>query len=1251
MGEDPSRRIWFGIEGGAIRYDGFRWQKFGIESSAMSFAQSGDVFFAATRSAIYRFKNDAFQQVFPLDDQRHWVIEDLTSSADGGLWAATNWGAVHLQGLRYTPSHADWKRITLLSTAEIVKQFQVEVDAEAIETVIVAETESRRWQSGAGICVLSSDPERNVVIAVAEDGPAARAGIKIGDRITSINGEQRNSVFQRELQGATGRTLQISAERAGETELIRTNIVFDQLDGSYRVFRPFRVAQHAAGTVWFASRLGHIYSASGDTGDQFRWTYHTRQHNLAPVGMPSIAVTDKGLVAVGRNTSNRAMLKYDGESWSAFELPRGIGSSILALNNGKILVGTNGAVLSVGPGGRVVDHAMQDYGIFGNDVILKMASDNALWILGEGSFALRVEPQDTWTSFEGLDYQDSGSDSVDWFISNQLSVVARENDQWRAYNASHGLMSAPLRVAVTKTGDVWAAGSHEGVAATARLEGDRWVRKLHPELSWGIDRRAVFEDRDGRMWFGAAVNQQVEEGNRGGVIRFDGQNWKHFRPTNRLDFVYGIAQTKDGSLWFAGPSLVQILPNDTFGEQADLPIAVQGFCDSVAHDEQGRLWVGTRANGLVLLTIRDSNGLRYAAEVYDESTQLSNNRIKSISVLSDNSVLVGTPAGFDRFDGESWARAPLPSMLAFGVDYSGMREGRDGDIWLNSVGLGHVSRDLAQGTGADLSGAVSKIRTYRFGRDSVAPETRIDARPTESMYGNEVVVGWSGSDHFNRTEPSDLVFSWRIGDQPWRPFSSNGQVSLQNLGVGEHRIQVRARDADFNVDATPAETTVVILPALWQRSWFRGLLLLTGVLMILGIVQTFRVFRSEASLQVSNQKLIAAEHELRNANSSLEKRVSLRTKELNDANQRLYESEVKYRSIVEDQSEYIVRFDADKKPTFMNEAFRRSLGAANGKTTLENPNDLLDRLEQVASNLAPSSSTQHITVRLESTEGMTRWEQWHCRALRDADGNLLGYQAIGTDITELREAEDRLNEKEKQLAHLARVSALGEMVAGISHEINQPLASISNFSAASLMTLDRESEDIEKSEKRENVREWIGRINEQANRINEIIKGLRRFGRPSTNRESFDIAQAVDEAMALCEAKIRAVVDDVELQLPPSLPKVYADRIQIEQVLVNLVRNACDAMDSTEITDRNLHIEGTTENEFVKIVVTDSGPGIPPEQIEEVFRAFTTTKSDGMGIGLAISRSIVESHGGTLRAIDFEGGCRFEFTLPTTAPQ
>jgi len=251
--------------------------------------------------------------------------------------------------------------------------------------------------------------------------------------------------------------------------------------------------------------------------------------------------------------------------------------------------------------------------------------------------------------------------------------------------------------------------------------------------------------------------------------------------------------------------------------------------------------------------------------------------------------------------------------------------------------------------------------------------------------------------------------------------------------------------------------------------------------------------------------------------------------------------------------------------------------------------------------------------------------------------------AIGIDVTNRKEAQAKLRQQQAQVAHVARLSTMGELVAGIAHEINQPLYAIKNYANACLNTIDRGDEAC-----REKVRSWCEQTSDAAYRAAEIIRRLRNFSRGGEFRLAEtplnDILQDAVDMLAF-EARDRQV--DVTLDLCEPSPRVPVDRIQIQQVMVNLLHNAFDAMQDAPVAGRMVTIRSQGDSDRVLVAVEDRGPGFDAAQAAHLFDPFYTTKSGGMGIGLAISTTIIEAHGGRLRAeLNEHGGATFCFTLP-----
>jgi C4-dicarboxylate-specific signal transduction histidine kinase len=226
---------------------------------------------------------------------------------------------------------------------------------------------------------------------------------------------------------------------------------------------------------------------------------------------------------------------------------------------------------------------------------------------------------------------------------------------------------------------------------------------------------------------------------------------------------------------------------------------------------------------------------------------------------------------------------------------------------------------------------------------------------------------------------------------------------------------------------------------------------------------------------------------------------------------------------------------------------------------------------------------------------------------------------------------------------VARLSTIGEMAAELAHELNQPLAAISNYAGGCVRRLQADSGE---------PRELIAALEEitlQANRASEILKGIRNFARKrEAQRALVDINAYVSAVASRAAFAARKHQVTIQFELNDALPLVAADGIQLEQVLLNLLLNGFEAMHDVDESRRQLHIRtAATAEQLIEVTVTDHGHGFPPEIAEDIFHPFFTTKPEGLGMGLSISRSIVEAHGGKLTAVlNHDHGATFRFTLP-----
>jgi C4-dicarboxylate-specific signal transduction histidine kinase len=248
---------------------------------------------------------------------------------------------------------------------------------------------------------------------------------------------------------------------------------------------------------------------------------------------------------------------------------------------------------------------------------------------------------------------------------------------------------------------------------------------------------------------------------------------------------------------------------------------------------------------------------------------------------------------------------------------------------------------------------------------------------------------------------------------------------------------------------------------------------------------------------------------------------------------------------------------------------------------------------------------------------------------------------LQAEIADRIRAEEIVQKTQADLAHVARVTTLGELAASIAHEVNQPLMAVVINGDACLQWLAREQPDLQEA------REAVGRIIAEGNRAGEIIRRIRAlFKNSPLQKVPVRIDELIQDIVALTQRELLRNEVSLRTELDAALPPVFGDRVQLQQVILNLVVNAIEAMSGTTAPLRELQIRSERDGDAVLVTVRDTGPGLPLAEPERIFGAFFTTKPDGLGMGLSISRTLIEAHGGKLWAASATGGAVFQFRLP-----
>jgi PAS domain S-box-containing protein len=366
----------------------------------------------------------------------------------------------------------------------------------------------------------------------------------------------------------------------------------------------------------------------------------------------------------------------------------------------------------------------------------------------------------------------------------------------------------------------------------------------------------------------------------------------------------------------------------------------------------------------------------------------------------------------------------------------------------------------------------------------------------------------------------------------------------------------------------------------------------------------------------------------------------------------LLQIEDRYRHVVEAQIDLICHYAPDTTLTFVNDTYCRYFGHTReeliGRRFIElipeaEREAVLERVLSLVTGTATVSYTHQVTL----ADGSVRWTQWLDHAIVGTNGEVIEIQGIGRDVTELKAAEIEAQQRREQVTHLTRVAILGELSGALAHELNQPMTAILSNAQTAERLLQQEKPDLVE------LRAIVKDIVADDVRAGEVIRRLRALLKPgATIFQPLDIAALFGEVLVLMRTQLLEQHVIVVERFASPLPPVHGDRIQLQQVLLNLLMNACEAMRDNEPADRTLTATASHANGYVKIAVTDSGAGLAPQITARLFEPFFTTKTDGLGLGLSICRSIVSLHGGSIAARNnADRGATIEFSLPVAAAE
>jgi PAS domain S-box-containing protein len=878
---------------------------------------------------------------------------------------------------------------------------------------------------------------------------------------------------------------------------------------------------------------------------------------------------------------------------------------------------------------------------------LRFDHDGNLWVGTDSHGILRVHKNvvDRYARTEGL----SGDYVRAFFEDREGSVWAATNNgidtfhdpRVTSFTVAEGLSSdSAVGLLASRDGTIWVANSDSlDHIAGGSVTSIRWS---------GQQVSSLLEDRRGNLWVGA---------NDGLYLLKDGRFRRLPEPNRQpLGLIFGLIEDTDGYVWAqcycGGTGDLLRIRDFQIQEQFSAQRLPGG---RIAPDPHGGIWIGTRTGDIVLY--RDGTQRRFPTGPHDNPFP------NQLVARADGSLLAAFDDGLVGLRQDKAQRMTTKNGLPCGGVFSFVQDG-DQRWWLNTqCGVVELSDSELQRWWVDPE-AVLRIRLYDvldgarpssrppFNSAANSPDgrvwfvnsgvvqmldpTRLSKRALPaSTYIVSVVVDRREfhaipdlrlSPHprdlqIAYTSPSFLIpqkvkFRYRLNpvDRDWRDADTRREAFYTNLGPGKYSFRVMACNSDgvWNDNATTLEFAVA--PAFYQTYWFRALCAALSLALLLSAYR-------------------------------------LRIRHLQRESKKL-------RDVVETIPAIVLETGPDGSGAFANRRWLEYTGSSQRQhgnfdpedqawreSTCIHPGDL-DGYVTCWRRAIATGQPFELELRLRRADGEYRWFLTRHVPLRDEQGRILKWFGTATDIEDQKQAEqerERLRQLEADLAHINRVSVMGELTASIAHEVNQPLSGVVSNGGACLRWLAGDVPDLEEA------REAARRIVRDGKRAGEVIARIRALTRrTAVSRGLLDLNESIREVLPLVgdQAKRNSVV--IRTRFADDLSAALGDQVQVQQVLLNLVINAIEAMRGVGDRARELVIcTRNLDRDQVQVTVEDSGTGLAPNMEQKIFEAFYTTKPGSMGMGLSICRSILQSHGGRLWATARDGsGTVFHFTLP-----
>ena len=947
------------------------------------------------------------------------------------------------------------------------------------------------------------------------------------------------------------------------------------------------MAQTDDGKIWLGTeRRGLFYLQEGLVSSASNGRVDTEINCLLPVQNSELWVgTAKGL------------LRWNGKELTSAGVPSSLLNldvlSILRDGDSNIWVGTSRGLFRYNANGVSLQSAHETTGPV---AALFEDREGNIWIGSvRGLERLRDSAFVTY-SLPNLKSQSMGPVHVDsggrtWIAPIQGGLQWLKEGKSGVVTADGIANDVVYSIAGTGNDDVW-VGRQQGGLTHLRYSGNSLTAQSYTQADGLAQSRvyAVYQSRDGSVWSGTLSS---------GVSELKNGRFTNYTTTDGLaaNTISSIAEGPDGTMWFGTPKGVSAMSQKgwrTYTGNDGLP---SEDVNCLLQDSSGILWIGT-AEGLAYL----SDGNVHVPRGVPELLQAP---IFGIEEDKNDRLWIATSDHVLRV-----SRDKLLSSVVKAVD---VREYDQADGLESTEGVKRSQSVVSDSAGRiwfSLSSGLSVVNPSEINDNSVPALPHIEAITADNNTANlaafvqippsprRITFEYTG---LSLVVPGRIRFRYFLEgfDRSWSQPTAAREAVYTNLGPGSYRFRLVAGNSEGLWNGPETAIALNVAPTYYQTYWFR--------------LSCIAVFIA----------LLWAGYQMRV--------------------HQVQEQEKKFRDAIETMPALAFIADPNGNRTFLNRGWLEYTGlspeeaSASGWEKTIHPDDLRRVTERWRASQTTGQPLDYEVRLRRGSDGVYRWFQTRARPLRDNRGKIVKWCAVENDIEDRRQAQ----QLQAELTHASRVSTMGELVASISHELAQPITVTTAHAKASLRWLQRDPPDLTE------VRKGTERIIEAGTLASEIINRLRSlYKKALPKRELVAMNEVIGEMVLLLRGEANEYAVSIRTDLAADLPKITADRVQLQQVLMNLMLNGIEAMKETGgvLTVKTERGEGGQ----VLISVSDTGVGLPAGRADEIFDAFFTTKPQGSGMGLAISRSILESHGGRLWATANDGrGATFHFTLPT----